>query len=52
MLEIFSFCHLPMNYMEVGFALWDAWTKSVEDAGQYVGGFLSGLFTGSCPSEC
>jgi hypothetical protein len=35
-----------------GGPLWDAWTKSVEDAGQYVGGFLSGLFTGSCPSEC
>lgn len=35
-----------------GGSLWDAWTKKVEDSGQFVGGFVSGFFTGSCPSEC
>jgi len=32
--------------------LWDDWLKSVEDTGQYVGGFVYGLFGGECPSEC
>ncbi|QTE22432.1 bacteriocin [Polaribacter cellanae] len=35
-----------------GGPLWDAWLKSVEDTGQYVGGFIYGLFVGECPSEC
>jgi hypothetical protein len=26
--------------------------KKIEDAGQYMTGFLDGIFTGSCPSEC
>lgn len=35
-----------------GGELWDRWTKKVQDAGQWVGGFVYGLFTGDCPSEC
>lgn len=35
-----------------GAPLWKKWVKQVEDAGQYVAGFLDGLFTGDCPSEC
>lgn len=35
-----------------GESLWDGVTKSIEDAGQYVGGFLYGLFVGDCPTDC
>ena len=41
-----------MKQINGGENLWDKWMKKVEDAGQYVGGFIDGLFTGDCPPKC
>ncbi len=35
-----------------GESLWGKWTKTVEDAGQFVGGFIHGLVYGDCPPKC